>query len=86
MFKTIILKISLQGQGLNGVQALEISNAIEEQIEDSTNSEVVGGGIATDGSEIDLQIKTSDIEALTTFIKSLMEHAELDEKCCIEIA
>ncbi|MBQ1784280.1 MAG: hypothetical protein II007_11570 [Gammaproteobacteria bacterium] len=56
MLKTIILVISLQGQGLNGPQAPDVRNAIEDQIEANTKSEVVGAGGNVDGSEIDLQI------------------------------
>lgn len=85
MLKTIILVISLQGQGLDGVQALEVRNAIEDQIESNTASEVVGAGGNVDGSEIDLQIETSEVEKTAEFIKNLMVHAELDGHYRLEI-
>jgi len=80
MLKTIILIISLNGQGLSGAQSLDVRNAIEDQIKQHTSAEVVGGGAKVDGSEIDLEIQTSDIGKTTEFIKSLMLHAELDGK------
>ena len=85
MLKTIILVISLQGQGLNGPQALDVRNAIEDQIEAHTESEVVGAGGNVDGSEIDLQIETQDVEKTSEFIRNLMVHAELDGQYKLEI-
>lgn len=85
MPQTIVLVISLQGQDLNGVQALEVRNAIEDQIESNTASAVVGAGGNVDGSEIDLQIETSEAEKTAEFIKNLMIHTELDGHYTLEI-
>ncbi len=85
MLKTIILVISLQGQGLTGSQALEVRNVIEDQIQAHTESEVVGAGGSVDGSEIDLQIETKNAEHTTEFIKNLMIQAELDGFYKLEI-
>jgi len=83
--KTIVLTISLQGQGLSGSDALEVRNAIEEQIESGTSSQVVGAGGNVDGTEIDLQVQTSQVEETITFIDGLMKHSELDDNFTTEI-
>lgn len=75
---TIFLVISLQGQGLNGSEALDIRNAIEEQIEENTDANIVGSGGYVDGSEVDLVIETTDFKNTVEFIKGLMIHAELE--------
>ena len=80
MADKITLTISLQGQGLNGAQALDIRAAIEEQIESNTASEVIGGGCEVDGSGFDLHIETNEPEQTAVFIDGLMAHAELQER------
>ncbi len=79
MSKTLYLAISLEGQGLSGPEAYEVRSALEDQIDDSGLGEVVGGGCATDGSAVDIDIETDDFDALEEFLRDLLGHAELLE-------
>lgn len=86
MLQTLVLVISLEDQGLDAAQALEIRNALEDQIEDNTDAEVVAGGARTDGAEIDLQLTTADTATTMAFIQGLLAHAGLDEGYSLEVA
>ncbi len=82
--KTMTLVISLQGMGLNEIQALKVRNAIEALIESNDSVEVVGAGVNLDGAEIDLQIETSDVEGASSFIEELMANADLEGRYKLE--
>lgn len=82
--KTMTLVISLQGMGLNEIQALKVRNAIEALIESNDSVEVVGAGVNLDGSEIDLEIETSDVEGASSFIEELMASADLEGRYKLE--
>ena len=77
MAQLISVEISLASQGLSGVEALEVRNALEEQIENAGVGEVVGGGCATDGSSCDFEVEADDLEAAEAFLRELLEHVDL---------
>jgi hypothetical protein len=79
MAKTLWVEISLAGQGLSGAEALEVRNAIEEQIEDCDIGEVVGGGCATDGSSCDFELNAANLKTAEKELKKLLAHAGLLE-------
>lgn len=83
MAKTLWIEISLAGQGLSGAEALEVRNAIEEQIEDVGIGEIVGGGCATDGSSCDFQLSASDLKAAEKELRKFLAHVDLLEATTI---
>jgi hypothetical protein len=85
MAKTLWVEISLAGQGLSASDALEVRNAIEEQIEDCDIGEVVGGGCATDGSGCDFELSAPDLKAAEKELKKLLAHAGLLEGTTIRV-
>jgi hypothetical protein len=77
MADTLWVEISLASQGLSGAEALQVRNALEEQIDASGVGEVVGGGCTTDGSSCDFEISSEDLDAVESFIRELLSHADL---------
>jgi len=83
MADTLNVEISLAGQGLSGPEALEFRNALEEQIDNAGVGEVVGGGCATDGSSVDFEVQSDDLDAAEEFLRGLLAHVELLEATTI---
>ena len=79
----ILLEISLTSQGLSGSQALQVRNAIEDQVDDSGVGEVVGAGCAVDGSSCHLDIETEDFDAAESFLRDLLDHVGLWQDCVL---
>lgn len=77
MTTTIWVEISLASQGLSGIEAFEVRNALEEQIENAGIGEVVGGGCAIDGSSCDFEVRADDPTAAEEFLRDLLTHADL---------
>jgi len=83
MPSTIWVEISLASQGLSGAEALEVRNALEEQIEDAGIGEVVGGGCATDGSGCDFELTADDLDAAEQELRQFLSHVDLLESSVI---
>lgn len=73
------VEISLAGHGLSGIEALEVRNALEEQIEIAEVGEIVGGGCSTDGGSCDFELQSDDLDAAEEYLRGLLAHAELLE-------
>jgi hypothetical protein len=71
------VEISLAGQGLSGTEALEVRDALEEQIEIAEVGEIVGGGCSTDGSSCDFELQSDDLDAAEEYLRGLLGHADL---------
>jgi hypothetical protein len=80
MLQIIILVISLQGQGLSAPEALDVRYAIEDKIMEATGDDVIGGQVATDGSEVIIEIETKNSKITESYINFLLKEAGLEGK------
>jgi len=85
MKQTWWIEISLADRGMTAAQAKQLRNVIEDQIEPTGIGQVVGGGCATDGSSIDLELEVHNPFEAESFIIALLDHCDLRENATVRV-
>jgi hypothetical protein len=71
------IEIDLRGQGLSGVDALGLRNAIEKRIVDKGAGNFMGGGVSVDGSSCDLEVRCEDDVGAERLVRQFLDELKL---------